>query len=142
MGEFEGMKSVTFGVFDLLHFGHFELFRRMRELVGLTGEVIVMLQKDEWVTKFKDVKLVYNYEQRKKMIETLRTVTKVIPYETVGIDALKNVDFNLLVRGPEHCSERFQVLSKWCEETNRNWIILSRTEGISTTSLKQIIKEL
>lgn len=135
-------KAITFGVFDLLHFGHFELFRRIRELVGPEGEVIVMLQKDEWVTKFKDVKLVYTFEQRKQMIETLRTVTKVIPYETVGIDAVKDVDFNLLVRGPEHCSERFLILSKWCEENGKNWTILPRTEGISTTSLKVLIKNM
>lgn len=142
MCEFTGMKAVTFGVFDLLHFGHFELFRRIRELVGPSGEVIVMLQKDEWVTKYKDVKLVYDHEKRRKMIETLRTVTKVIPYETVGIDALKDVDFNLLVRGPEHNSERFQVLSRWCEKTGKKWTVLPRTEGISTTDLKWTIKGL
>lgn len=135
-------KAITFGVFDLLHFGHFELFRRIRELVGPQGEVIVMLQKDEWVAKFKDVKLVYTFEQRKQMIEALRTVTKVIPYETVGIDAVKDVDFNLLVRGPEHCSERFLTLSKWCEENGKSWTILPRTEGISTTSLKVLIKNM
>lgn len=140
MSEFEGMKAITFGVFDLLHYGHFELFRRIRELVGPSGEVIVMLQKDEWVTKFKDVKLVYDFETRKKMIEALKSVTRVIPYETVGIDAVKDVDFNLLVRGPEHCSERFQTLSKWCEDTGRMWTVLSRTEGISTTDLKRLIK--
>ena len=88
MSEFEGMRAVTFGVFDLLHYGHFELFRRIRSMVGPSGQVIVMLQRDEWVTKFKDVKLVYTHEQRKEMIETLRTVTKVIPYDTVGIDAV------------------------------------------------------
>lgn len=142
MEKFVGMKAITFGVFDLLHYGHFELFRRIRDIVGLTGEVIVMLQKDEWVTKFKDVKLVYNYEQRKQMIESLRAVTRVVPYETVGIDAVRDVDFNLLVRGPEHCSERFLSLSKWCEETGKKWTILPRTEGVSTTTLKRMIKEL
>lgn len=140
MSEFEGMKAITFGVFDLLHFGHFELFRRIRELVGPSGEVIVMLQKDEWVTKFKDVRLVYDFETRKKMIESLKSVTKVIPYESAGVDAVKEVDFNLLVRGPEHCSERFLSLSKWCEDTGKKWTILPRTEGISTTKLKEIIK--
>lgn len=140
MSEFEGMKAITFGVFDLLHYGHFELFRRIRELVGPTGEVIVMLQKDEWVTKFKDVKLVYDFETRKKMIESLKSVTQVIPYESAGIDAVKDVDFNLLVRGPEHCSERFLSLSKWCENSGKKWTILPRTEGISTTKLKEIIK--
>lgn len=142
MSEFEGMKAITFGVFDLLHFGHFELFRRIRELVGPTGEVIVMLQKDEWVTKFKDVRLVYDFETRKKMIEALKSVTRVIPYESVGVDAVKDVGFNLLVRGPEHCSERFLSLSKWCEEAGKKWTILPRTEGISTTKLKEIIKGL
>lgn len=140
--NFNGKKAITFGVFDLLHYGHFELFRRIRELVGEEGEVIVMLQKDEWVTKFKDVKLVYNFEMRKKMIESLRTVTKVIPYETVGIDAVKDVDFNILVRGPEHNSERFQKLSQWCLDNGKKFTILPRTKGISTTSLKQTIKEL
>ena len=107
-------KAITFGVFDLLHYGHFELFRRIRQLVGPDGEVIVMLQKDEWVQKFKDVKLVYDYEMRKSMIETLRTVTRVLPYESVGIDAVKDVDFNVLVRGPEHNSERFLEFKTGC----------------------------
>lgn len=142
MSDFDGMKALTFGVFDLLHYGHFELFRRIRELVGPSGEVIVMLQKDEWVTKFKNVNLVYNYDQRKRMLETLRTVTRVVPYEVVGIDAVKDVDFNLLVRGPEHCSERFRMLSKWCDESGKRWTILPRTEGVSTTSLKRTIKDL
>ena len=133
-------KAITFGVFDLLHFGHFELFRRIRELVGPQGEVIVMLQKDEWVTKFKDVKLVYTFEQRKQMIETLRTVTKVIPYETVGVDAVKDVDFDLLVRGPEHCSERFQVLSRWCEENGKKVSVLERTPCISSSMLRGELK--
>jgi len=135
-------KAITFGVFDLLHFGHFELFRKIREIVGEDGEVIVMLQKDEWVSKFKDAKLVYNFEQRKSMIESLRYVTRVVPYESVGIDAVKDVDFTLLVRGPEHSSERFLRLSEWCEKHGKMWMVLPRTDGISTTSLKQMIKDL
>ena len=135
-------KAVTFGVFDLLHFGHFELFRRIRELVGEDGEVIVMLQKDEWVSKFKDVKLVYDFAARKAMIETLRTVTRVVPYETVGVEAVKDVDFDVLVVGPEHTSERFQRLFRWCEANGKEVVTLPRTEGISTTRLKEIIKDL
>lgn len=135
-------KAITFGVFDLLHFGHFELFRRIRELVGEDGEVIVMLQKDEWVSKFKDVKLVYDFAARKAMIETLRTVTRVVPYETVGVEAVKDVDFDVLVVGPEHTSERFQRLFRWCESNGKEVVTLPRTEGMSTTRLKEIIKDL
>lgn len=142
MNKFDGMTAITYGVFDLLHYGHFELFRRIRELVGPTGKVIVMLQWDEWITKYKDVKIVYDFETRKKMIEALRYVDEVVGYDAVGIESARKVDFNLLVRGPEHNSERFQQLTKWCLANGKSYTILPRTDGVSTTSLKQTIKDL
>ncbi len=134
--------AITFGVFDLLHYGDFELFRRIKEVVGSDGKVFVMLQLDEWVTKFKPVKLVYDFAMRKKMIETLRTVDKVIPYDSVGVAAVENIDFDVLCVGPEHTSERFQQLFRWCKEHGKEVVTLPRTEGISTTRLKEIIKDL
>lgn len=135
-------RALTFGVFDLLHFGHFELFRRIKDLVGPDGELIVALQVDAWVSKFKPVKLVYSYDVRRKMIESLRTVSRVIPYEQVGVEAVKDIEFDILCVGPEHTSERFQRLFKWCRETGKEIVVMPRTEGISTTSLKEILKEI
>lgn len=135
--------AITFGVFDLLHYGHFELFRRIRELVGPTGKVYVLLQIDEMIEKYKPgCKNVYNFAMRQKMIETLRTVDKVIPYDVVGADAVKDIDFNILVVGPEHTNERFQQLFGWCAENCKEVVTLPRTEGISTTKLKEIIRDL
>ena len=143
MNEQKGKTAITFGVFDLLHFGHFELFRRIRELVGENGKVYVMLQIDEMIAKYKPgCKNVYNFTMRQKMIETLRTVDKAIPYDVVGIDAVKDIGFDILVVGPEHTNERFQRLFKWCAENGKDVVTLPRTEGISTTSLKAIIKDL
>ena len=132
------MKTViTFGVFDLLHWGHFELFRRMRELVGETGNVYVLLQSDEMVERFKPgCKLVYDFTTRKKMIETLRTVDKVIPYDVVGVAAVKDIAFDILVVGPEHTNARFQALFKWCTEKSKDIVVIPRSDGISTTMLK------
>lgn len=136
-------KAITFGVFDLLHYGHFELFRRIRDLVGPDGKVYVMLQIDEMIEKYKPgCHSVYNFEMRQKMIETLRTVDKAIPYDVVGVDAVKDLDWNILVVGPEHTNERFQKLFKWCAENGKEVVTLPRTEGISTTRLKEIIKDL
>lgn len=135
--------AITFGVFDLLHFGHFELFRRIREFVGVDGRVFVMLQIDEAIAKYKPgCRHVYDFETRKKMIESLRTVDRAIPYEAVGIDAVEHVDFDVLVVGPEHTNERFQRLFKWCAEHGKEVVTLPRTEGISTTKLKELIKDL
>lgn len=70
------MKRVlTVGVFDLLHWGHFELFRRAKALAE-GGKLVVAVQVDAFVSKFKDVKLVYDWEQRVKMISALRSLTK------------------------------------------------------------------
>ncbi len=143
MNEHEGKTAITFGVFDLLHFGHFELFRRIRELVGPTGKVYVLLQIDEMVEKYKPgYKNVYDFATRQKMIETLRSVDKAIPYDVVGVEAVKDLDFNLLVVGPEHTNERFQELFKWCAENGKEVVMLPRTQGISTTRLKEIIRDL
>ena len=135
--------AITFGVFDLLHFGHFELFRRIRELVGPEGRVYVMLQVDEMIAKYKPgCKSVYNFEIRQKMIESLRTVDKAIPYDVVGVEAVRDVDFDILVVGPEHTNERFQRLFKWCAEHGKEVVTLPRPEGISTTRLKEMIRDL
>ena len=143
MSDYIGKTAITFGVFDLLHFGHFELFRRIRELVGENGKVYVTLQIYEMIAKYKPgCKNVYNFTMRQKMIETLRTVDKAIPYDVVGIDAVKDIGFDILVVGPEHTNERFQRLFKWCAENGKDVVTLPRTEGISTTSLKAIIKDL
>lgn len=138
--KYEGKTAITFGVFDLLHFGHFELFRRIREFVGPTGKVYVMLQVDEMIQKYKPgCKSVYDFKTRKAMIDTLRTVTEALPYDVVGVDAVKDIDFDVLVKGPEHNNERFQSLGRWCDEHDKVVEILPRTDGISTTKLKEII---
>ena len=141
MMEYQGKTAITFGVFDLLHFGHFELFRRIRDLVGPDGKVYVMLQVDESIAKYKPgCRSVYDFATRQKMIETLRTVDRAIPYDAVGVEAVEHVDFDVLVCGPEHTNERFQRLWKWCAEQGKEVVTLPRTDGISTTRLKEIIK--
>ena len=141
--DFHGKTAITFGVFDLLHFGHFELFRHIRDLVGPSGKVYVMLQIDDAIAKYKPgCKCVYNFETRKSMIETLRTVDKVISYDAVGVEAVENLVFDILVCGPEHTNERFQSLFRWCETNGKEVVVMPRTKGISTTRLKEIIHDL
>jgi len=138
--KFEGKTAITFGVFDLLHFGHFELFRRIRELVGESGKVFIMLQIDESIAKYKPgCKSVYDFKTRKAMIDTLRTVTEALPYDAVGIEAVENLQFDVLVVGPEHTNERFQRLFAWCKDRGKEVYVMPRTEGISTTKLKELI---
>ena len=103
----------------------------------------MMLQIDEMIERFKPgCKAVYDFATRRKMFETLRTVDRVMPYGEVGVEAVRDIDFDLLVVGPEHTGERFQRLFKWCRENGKTVVTLPRTEGISTTRMKEIIKDL
>lgn len=130
------MKTVvTFGVYDLLHWGHFELFRRCKEYAGEGGRLIVAVQADEWVTKFKDIKLTYSWGQRAKMIATLRYVDEVVPYTSVD-DTIKTLDFDAAIFGPDQTHAGFLRAKEWCAVNGREVIVLPRTEGISSSQIR------
>lgn len=129
-------KVLTVGVYDLLHWGHFELFRRAKELAGPDGELIVAVQKDEWVTKFKDVKLVYDWDQRVKMISALRYVDRVVPYTAID-ESIREIDFTLFAMGEDQVHAGFQRAKEWCLSHGREVVTMTRTQGISSTKLRK-----
>ena len=69
---------ITYGTFDLLHYGHIRLLKRARELGDY---LIVGLSTDEF-NETKGKTSYYNYEIRKEMLEALKYVDKVIPEKT------------------------------------------------------------
>lgn len=131
------MKTVlTVGVYDLLHFGHFELFRRCKELAGDGGKLIVAVQRDEVVTKYKPLaRLVYDWDTRAKMIRALRYVDEVVPYTDVD-ESIKSIKFDTFVTGPDQIHAGFQRAMKWCVDNGRESVVLSRTDGISSSQLR------
>lgn len=132
-------KVLTVGVYDLLHWGHFELFRRCKELAGDGGELVVAVQEDAIVTKYKPhAKLVYSWDKRVKMISALRYVDKVVPYGDVD-ESIKGIDFTTFIVGPDQCHAGFQRAMQWCRDNGREVIVLPRTEGISSTQLRKSV---
>lgn len=71
------IKILTYGTFDLLHYGHIRLLKRAKELGDY---LIVALSTDEFNAK-KGKKAYHDYETRKKMLEAIRYVDLVIPEE-------------------------------------------------------------
>lgn len=131
-----GKTILTVGVFDLLHYGHFELFRRARELGGSNGRLIVAVQEDAIVTKYKpQTKLVYPWEVRAKMIAALRYVDEVVPYTDID-ESIKGIDFDVFAIGGDQLHAGFQRAVEWCEANGREVVRLSRTPGISATQLR------
>lgn len=133
-------RVLTVGVFDLLHFGHFELFRKAKDLGGKDGKLIVAIQDDDIVAKYKpNAMLVYDWEKRAKMIRTLRTVDEVVHYRDID-ESIKEIDFDVFAIGGDQVHDGFKRAVKWCEESGRKVIRMPRTSGISTSMLKERCK--
>lgn len=130
-------KVLTVGVYDLLHIGHVNLFRRAR---AVGDQLVVAVQESEVVLKYKpEAKLVYSTEERMYMVKAIRYVDDVITYEAVD-DIVKSADFDIFVTGPDQTHEGFQRAILWCKDHGKEHVVLPRTEGISSSWLKEQIK--
>lgn len=126
-------KVLTVGVYDLLHKGHVELYRRAR---GLGDYLIVAAQDGDFILKYKPTAKVLNStEDRKYMIKSIRYVDEVITYTDVD-KIVQEVDFDVFITGPDQCHEGFQRVIRWCEEHGKEHIVLGRTDGVSSSELK------
>lgn len=131
-------KVITVGVYDLLHKGHVELYRRAK---GLGDYLIVAAQDSEFILKYKPNAVVMNStEDRKYMIKSIRYVDEVITYTDVD-KIVQEIDFDVFVTGPDQTHAGFQHAIEWCEKHGKEHIVLGRTDGISSSELKAKIAE-
>ncbi len=123
------IKVITYGTFDLFHFGHLELLRRAKEL---GDQLVVAVSTDEF-NRIKRKKCVYPYEHRFKIVEAIQYVDKVIPeknWEQKRKDILSN-KIQIFTIGDDW-EGKFDELSDICKI-----VYIERTKGISTSNLKE-----
>lgn len=126
-------KVLTVGVYDLLHKGHVELYRRAK---GLGDYLIVAAQDSDFILKYKpNAQVMNSTEDRKYMIKSIRYVDEVITYTDVD-KIVQEVDFDVFVTGPDQCHAGFQKAIQWCENHGKEHIVLGRTDGVSSSELK------
>ena len=124
-------RILTYGTFDLLHYGHINLLKRAK---ALGDYLIVALSTDEF-NEIKGKKAYHNYETRKMMLEAVRYVDLVIPENNweQKINDVKRYEVDTVVMGSDwKDSDRFDYLKEYCE-----LVYLPRTEGVSTTKIKK-----
>ena len=128
------MKTVlTFGVYDMLHIGHLLLFKRAKEL---GDKLIVAVQDEECIQKYKPgTKMVYSTEERLYMVSTIKYVDESVLYKDVDLD-IQKFDFDVFVRGEDQWHAGFERAVRWCECNGKEVVVLSRTDGISSTMLR------
>ncbi|WP_018887603.1 glycerol-3-phosphate cytidylyltransferase [Paenibacillus massiliensis] len=121
-------KVITYGTFDLLHYGHILLLQRAREL----GDHLTVALSTDGFNHIKGKHAYFSYEKRKMMLEAIKYVDTVIPernWEQKQHDIV-DYDIDIFVMGDDWRG-KFDELSAHCEV-----IYLERTPDISTTSIK------
>ena len=127
-------RVITYGTFDLLHYGHINLLRRAKQYGDY---LIVALSTDEFNWNQKHKKSYFSYEQRKQLLEAIRYVDLVIPEENWAQKAsdVKEYHIDTFVMGDDWAG-KFDDLKQFCEV-----VYLPRTPEISTTQIKNELHE-
>lgn len=126
-------KVITYGTFDLLHYGHINLFRRAKDLGDY---LIVALSTDEFNSICKNKKCYFSYEKRKIMLEAIKYIDEIIPEECweQKISDIKKYQVDIFVMGDDW-KGKFDYL----EKEGCKVMYLERTPEISTTKIKKDI---
>jgi glycerol-3-phosphate cytidylyltransferase len=125
-----GTKTVlTYGTFDMFHIGHLKLLERLSKL---GDKLIVAVSTDEF-NEIKGKKTIIPYSQRAEIVGAIKYVDKVIPENDWAqkVDDIKKYDVDIFAMGHDW-EGKFDELQEHCEVVS-----LPRTEGISSTDLKQ-----
>lgn len=121
-------KVITYGTFDLLHYGHINILKRAKE----KGDYLIVALSSNEFNEIKGKKCYFAYEERKKLIEAVRYVDLVIPENNweQKINDVKAYKVDVFVMGDDW-KGKFDFLEEHCEV-----VYLERTPEISTTKIK------
>jgi glycerol-3-phosphate cytidylyltransferase len=135
----KNMKTIlTVGVYDMLHIGHILLFKKAKEL---GDRLVVAVQDESVILKYKpQAKMIYSTEERCYMVSAIKYVDEVVVYKDVDKD-IQHIDFDVFAKGPDQSHKGFQNAVKWCEEHGKEVVVIPRTEGISSTMLREYKKK-
>lgn len=129
-------KVLTFGVYDLLHIGHILLFKHAKEKGDF---LIVAVQDGGYIQKYKpNAKIINTTDERRMMVASIRFVDEVVTYKDVDKDIV-NLDFDVFAIGPDQKHEGFQKAIEWCKTHGKEVMVIPRTEGISSSLLREFI---
>jgi len=125
--------GITFGTFDVFHYGHLRILERARETCD---RLVVGVSSDELNFSKKKRYPYYTYEERARIVGALRCVDEVFREESLELKAeyVKRYHADVLVMGDDWAG-RFDWVRPYCEV-----LYLPRTPGVSTTGIIERIR--
>lgn len=127
--------GITFGTFDVFHFGHLRILERSRELCD---KLVVGISSDELNFSKKGKLPVYNFEERARIVGALKVVDEVFKEESLELKAeyIKRFNASVLIMGDDWAG-KFDWVKEHCDV---EIIYLPRTPSVSTTAIIEKIR--
>lgn len=130
VGNQNNMKKViTYGTYDLLHYGHIRLLERAK---ALGDYLIVGVTADDFDKNRGKINVQQSLIERIEAIRELEIADEIIieEYEGQKIDDIKRYDIDIFAIGSDW-KGHFDYLKEYCQV-----IYLDRTEGISSSAIR------
>lgn len=127
-------RVITYGTFDLLHYGHINLLRRAKQYGDY---LIVALSTDDFNWNQKRKKCYFSFDKRKALLEAIRYVDLVIPEESWDqkVTDVREYHIDTFVMGDDWKGE-FDFL----QDEGVDVVYAPRTPEVSTTQIKRDLK--
>ena len=131
----------TTGVFDMFHIGHLNLIKKAKEQCDF---LIVGVSTDALVQHDKGKTPVIPYEERTAIMEALKYVDQVVPQLNKNkMAAWEKYHFDKMFVGSDwKGTVQWQAFEKQFAPLGVEIVYLPRTDGISSTSLTEVIKDI
>ena len=126
-------RVITYGTFDLLHYGHINLLKRAKA----HGDYLIVALSTNEFNAIKGKTCFFDYNERKLLVEAIRYVDLVIPENTweQKRDDIERYHADVFVMGDDWRG-KFDELKACCEV-----VYLERTPEISTSQIKETLGE-
>lgn len=79
--------------------------------------------------------MAYSTEEHLYMVSAICYVDEVVTYTDVDSD-IRNIPFDVFAKGPDQVHRGFQNAMKRCEKNGKEVVVIPRTEGISSSMLR------
>jgi glycerol-3-phosphate cytidylyltransferase len=139
------MKLYTGGTFDLFHYGHVNFLKQCKKLAST---VIVSLNTDEFIEQYKGSSPIIPFNERREMLLSCKYVDSVI--ENIGSSdskvSIKSVSPDIIAIGDDWARKDYysqmNFTQRWLDDNNITLIYIPYTSGISTTLIKEKLRNL
>lgn len=124
------VKVITYGSYDLLHYGHIRLLERAK---ALGDYLIVGITSDDYDKTRGKINLQQSLMERVEAVRATEIADEIIieEYEGQKIDDIKRYDIDIFTVGSDW-EGYFDYLNKYCKV-----IYLPRTEGVSSSEIRE-----